>query len=149
VRVRGGRRPDVGGGDGRPTPGSTRGNRQRWRRKNKNPFLSYTYSHSPAPDAGCERLVRNLQSLEAAHPASENTMVIFMDEYRKAKALDVAASRQYDEALLCVNWNPAIGAVAMSSYQTPQELSPSLPEDFSNTPVEAFLDRVYALATQI
>ena len=37
----------------------------------------------------------------------------------------------------------------MSCYQTEQELSPQLPEDFSAVDVPAFLDRVYALATQV
>ena len=76
-------------------------------------------------------------------------MVIYMDEYRKAQAMDVAKHGQYDEELLCVNWNPAIRVLAMSCYQTEQELSPQLPEDFSKTDAEAFLNRVYALATQV
>lgn len=79
----------------------------------------------------------------------ENAMVIYMDQYRKAKAAKRAEHRRYDEELLCVNWNPAIGLIAMSCYQTVQELSPQLPEDFSNVDVSAFLDRVYALASQI
>jgi hypothetical protein len=64
-----------------------------------------------------------------------------MDDYRKAQAMNVAAHRQYDEELLCV--------LAMSLYQTNQELSPELPEDFSKIDADAFLDRVYALATQV
>lgn len=75
-------------------------------------------------------------------------MVIYLDDYRKAKAAQPAQAR-YDEDLLCANWNPAVGLVAMSCYQTERELSPQLPEDFSNVDVPAFLDRVYALATQI
>ena len=76
-------------------------------------------------------------------------MVIFLDEYRKAKAAKSAEHVRYDEDLLCVNWNPAVGLVAMSCYQTERELSPQLPEDFSAVDVPAFLDRVYALATQV
>ncbi len=76
-------------------------------------------------------------------------MVIFLDEYRKAKAAKSAGHARYDEDLLCVNWNPAVGLVAMSCYQTEQELSPQLPEDFSAVDVPAFLNRVYALATQV
>jgi hypothetical protein len=72
-----------------------------------------------------------------------------MDDYRKAQAMNVAPHRQYDEELLCVNWNPAIRVLAMSLYQTNQELSPELPEDFSKIDADAFLDRVYALATQV
>jgi len=37
----------------------------------------------------------------------------------------------------------------MSCYQTEQEFSPQLPEDFASVDVKAFLDRVYALATQV
>jgi hypothetical protein len=37
----------------------------------------------------------------------------------------------------------------MSCYQNSNELSPQLPEDFSNVNVTDFLDRVYALASQI
>lgn len=76
-------------------------------------------------------------------------MVIYMDDYRKAKAAKPAERRRYDEDLLCVNWNPSVGLVALSCYQTEQELSPQLPEDFTAVDVPAFLDRVYALATQV
>ena len=76
-------------------------------------------------------------------------MVIYMDDYRKAQELKVAEHERYDEELLCVNWNPALRVLAMSCYQTARELSPQLPESFSSTDAEAFLDRVYALATQV
>lgn len=76
-------------------------------------------------------------------------MVIYMDDYRKAQAMNVAAHRRYDEELLCANWNPAVRVLAMSWYQTSRELSPELPEDFSKIDADAFLGRVYALATQV
>jgi hypothetical protein len=77
-------------------------------------------------------------------------MVIYLDDYRKAKAAKrVEAAERYDEELLCVNWNPAVRLVAMSCFQTEQELSPKLPEDMSTIDAGAFLDRVYALASQI
>ena len=76
-------------------------------------------------------------------------MVIYMDDYRKAQDVKVAQHERYDEELLCVNWNPALRVLAMSCYQTARELSPQLPESFSNIDAEAFLDRVYALATQV
>ena len=76
-------------------------------------------------------------------------MLIYLDDYRKAKAAKrVEYSSRYDEELLCVNWNPAVSLVALSCYQTPQELSPALPED-SAMIEPAFMDRVYALASQI
>jgi hypothetical protein len=53
-----------------------------------------------------------------------------------------------EEEPLCVNWNPAFSVIALSCYQTPQELSPQLPEDYVALE-PAFLERVYALASQI
>jgi hypothetical protein len=79
----------------------------------------------------------------------EAAMVIYMDDYRKAKAMKVAGLRRYDDELLCVNWNPAIAVIGISRYQSAQELSPQLPEDLTTVDVRAFLDRVYALASQI
>jgi hypothetical protein len=76
-------------------------------------------------------------------------MLIYLDDYRKAKAPKPAEYSRYDEELLCVNWNPAVSVVALTCYQTPQELSPNLPEDFTAVDVQAFMNRVYALATQI
>lgn len=76
-------------------------------------------------------------------------MIIYLDDYRKAKAAKRPERSCYDEELLCVNWNPAIGVIAMSCYQTEQELSPQLPEDFASVDVKSFLERVYALATQV
>ena len=76
-------------------------------------------------------------------------MVIYMDDYRKAQDVKVAKHERYDEELLCVNWNPAVKVVALSCYQTPQELSPALPDDFTAFDVQAFMNRVYALASQI
>jgi hypothetical protein len=76
-------------------------------------------------------------------------MLIYLDDYRKAKAAKLVAYGRYDEELLCVNWNPAISVVALSSYQRAEELSPALPEDFTAVDVQAFMSRVYALASQI
>ena len=77
-------------------------------------------------------------------------MIISLDEYRKAReAKRVSASQRQEQELLCVNWSPAVSLVAMSCFQTEQEFSPQLPEDFSNIDACAFLDRVYALASQI
>ena len=77
-------------------------------------------------------------------------MIISLDEYRKAREAKRAGKTQrYDEELLCVNSNPAVSLVAMTCFQTERELSPELPEDFSKIDAGAFLDRVYALASQI
>ena len=75
-------------------------------------------------------------------------MVIYLDDYRRAKAPQIQYGR-CDEELLCVNWNPAVSVVARSSYQTAQELSPELPEDFQAVDMKGFMSRVHTLATQI
>ena len=74
-------------------------------------------------------------------------MVIYMDDYRKVQAAKLAV-RCREEELLCVNWNPAFSVVALSCYQTPQELSPQLPDENAGLP-SAFITRVSALASQI
>jgi len=76
-------------------------------------------------------------------------MVIYLDAYRKAQSAKHVDCNRYDEELLCVNWNPAVRLIAMSCYQTPQELSPQMPEDFKDVDVSAFMNRVYSLASQI
>ena len=77
-------------------------------------------------------------------------MIVYLDEYRKAKAAKTAATRQrYDAERMCVNWNPAFRSLATFCYQQPHELSPQLPDDFTAIDVDAFVNRVHALATQI
>lgn len=75
-------------------------------------------------------------------------MVINLANYRKTRAVKQTGARR-DEELLCVNWNPAFGVVALSCYQTPQELSPQLPDDFEGIDVPALMDRLHSLASQI
>jgi len=75
-------------------------------------------------------------------------MVININDYRKAKAAKTTASRRDDE-LLCVNWSPAYAVVALSCYQTPQEMSPQLPDEFENVDMTAFMGRLRALSSQI
>lgn len=79
--------------------------------------------------------------------ATEMAMVIYLDDYRKALAARVDTAHRYDKQVLCVNWNPAVPIAA--SYGAESQLSPRLPEDLSTVDVSAFLDRVYALASQI
>jgi hypothetical protein len=80
-------------------------------------------------------------------------MVIDMNEFRKAKALKAnsaaAASARRDGELLCVNWSPAYAVVALSCYQTPQELSPQLPDEFEGIDMADFMGRLRALSSQI
>jgi len=75
-------------------------------------------------------------------------MVININDYRKTKAAKAPASRR-DEELLCVNWSPAYALVALTSYQTPQELSPQLPDEFEGVDMTAFMGRLRALSSQI
>ena len=74
-------------------------------------------------------------------------MVICMDDYRKARAVKLPGNCR-DEELLCVNWNPAFGVVALTTYQTPREQSPQLPENLADVE-PSMMDRIYALASQI
>ena len=77
-------------------------------------------------------------------------MIIVLDDYRNTKAARRSEpALRHDEELLCVNWNPAVRLIAMSCFQTEEELSPQLPEDFSEIDAGIFLDRIYALASQI
>ncbi len=78
-------------------------------------------------------------------------MLINLNDYRKAKAQKQEVKlpvQRLDEELLCVNWNPAFGVIALSTFQRPQELSPELPENFEPVRTD-FIHRVSALATQI
>jgi hypothetical protein len=75
-------------------------------------------------------------------------MVVRLEEYRRARAQKLASHRR-DEELLCVNWNPAFGVVALSWFKTPQELSPQLPDDFEGIDMPALIERLQALASQI
>jgi hypothetical protein len=75
-------------------------------------------------------------------------MVINLNEYRAARTRKLLA-RQSEEELLCVNWNPAFGVVALSWFKTPQELSPQLPDDFEGVDMPAFIERLQTLASQI
>jgi len=72
-------------------------------------------------------------------------MVVYLDQYRKAKA----PARYYGGERLCVNGNPASGVIVMTGIQNTNDLSPDLPEDFTQVDGEALLGRVYALASQI
>jgi hypothetical protein len=77
-------------------------------------------------------------------------MVIDLDQYRKARQAKAAAvTRRYDEELMCVNWAPGRAMSAIFCYRPPHQLSPHLPDDLAAIDVDAFIDRVYGLASQI
>lgn len=79
-------------------------------------------------------------------------MVIYLDEYRNAKAKAKAAVMQqqfHEEELMCVNWTPTASVLATFGYQHPHEESPSLPDNLAAVDVDAFVEHVQTLATQI
>jgi len=80
---------------------------------------------------------------------SETVMVIYMDQYRKAKATSVAMRHRRDEERMCVNSSPAVAMLATFCCRHPHAFSPQLPDDLASIDIEAFLDRVYGLASQI
>jgi hypothetical protein len=75
-------------------------------------------------------------------------MVININDYRKSKAVKAPGARR-DGELMCVNWSPAYAVVALSCYQTPQEMSPQLPDEFEGIDMTAFMGRLRALSSQI
>ncbi len=75
-------------------------------------------------------------------------MLIYLDDYRRAKSAKRIEYSRHDDELMCVNWNPAFGVIALSCFQRPQELSPALPEDAAAVE-PAFMNRVSTLASQI
>ena len=76
-------------------------------------------------------------------------MVIYMDQYRTAKAAPVAWLKNgtYGEEVMRASWNPAV--VQMIREATPLTPSPELPDELSGLDTEEFLGRVYGLASLI
>ena len=79
----------------------------------------------------------------------EAVMVIYMDQYRKAKATSVAMRQRREEELMCVHRSPAVAMSATFCCRHAHAFSPQLPDDLASIDIEAFLDRVYGLASQI
>ena len=76
-------------------------------------------------------------------------MVIYMDDYRKARKSRERHGR-IDESVMCANGAPHVSVVAASECESGAEWSPELPEQFLTLEAATtFLDRVYALATQV
>ena len=76
-------------------------------------------------------------------------MVIHMDEYRPAKSepAEWLKNGTYGGAVMQAERNPAF--VQMLREPAYASLSPALPHDMSTVDVDAFLGRVYGLATLI
>ncbi len=76
-------------------------------------------------------------------------MVIYLDQHRQASATPGSRWKNgtYGDELMNSNWNPDV--FNLSDDVAPYVISPELPDDDSALDVNAFLDKVYALATQI
>ena len=76
-------------------------------------------------------------------------MVIYMDDYRTAKSMPVECLKNgtYGEEIMQASWNPAVMQMVHATAGAPS--SPDFPDDLSTLDVDAFLGRVYALATLI
>lgn len=77
-------------------------------------------------------------------------MVIYLDRYQNAKAArSLPSEERYSEELLYANWNPMVAISATLSDQCLREYSPPLPNNLATIDCDAFLNRVYALASRI
>ena len=75
-------------------------------------------------------------------------MIIYMDEIRQSRAARVAMADR-DARLACAGGGPVVARAIAFCCAHAHELSPGLPDDFAAIDVEAFIDRVYGLASQI
>jgi hypothetical protein len=76
-------------------------------------------------------------------------MIIQLEQYRKARARKTRIDADYDDELLCVNWNPAVAVTPVAVNRTATAVIPD-PLDFCvGMDFEEFLAHTYALATQI
>jgi len=76
-------------------------------------------------------------------------MVIYLDQHRAVSAIPGSGFKNstYEDEIMDSNWNPAV--VYLGGDIAQRSISPELPDDDSTLDVNAFLDKVYALATQI
>jgi hypothetical protein len=76
-------------------------------------------------------------------------MVIYIDRYRTAKTEPAKWLKNgtYGDEVMQAEWNPAVIQVLREPAHA--SLSPELPHDMSAVDVDAFLNRVYGLATLI
>lgn len=75
-------------------------------------------------------------------------MVIYLDEYRKARAIRRAVQdRNGEEPEEWVNTG-AVATVSAIFFQRPAEFSPELPEETTSIELDKVLDRIRALASQ-
>ena len=73
--------------------------------------------------------------------------VIFMEQHRGTRKPPFVFAGDYEDEILSAGWNPAVPHLIQDVARYSR--SPELPESLSTVDVDAFLDRVYALATQV
>ena len=76
-------------------------------------------------------------------------MVIYLDQFKPAKAEPTTWLKNvtYGDEVMQAGWNPAL--IHMLPESIPALSSHELPRDMSTVDVDAFLNRVYELATLI
>lgn len=82
-------------------------------------------------------------------------MLVYLDDYRKARSGATQTSVSdvrlkngtYGDDVMNAGWNPAV--LYALHTPPPQALSPELPDDLSTIDTEAFMNRIYALASQV
>ena len=76
-------------------------------------------------------------------------MVIYLDQYRTAEMAPATWLKNgtYGDEVMDAGWNPAV--VHMLRGAAPVVPSHDLPHDLATVDVDAFLDRVYGLASLI
>ena len=76
-------------------------------------------------------------------------MVIYLDQYRAEKPAPAAWLKNdtYGDEVMQASWNPAV--IQMLREPTQAVPSPELPDELADGDVDAFLARVYGLATLI
>lgn len=75
-------------------------------------------------------------------------MLIYLDEYRKARAKRAALQDRQGEVQEYIDAGAIATVSAIFCFRHPRELSPELPEDLGSVDLDQFLDRIYALASQ-
>ena len=98
------------------------------------------------------RLARKLHTVPGEDMTTYGgNVVIDLEQYRRLKRSRVASvlALRCEEERMCVNWTPSRGMAALFCYRDPRSMSPQLPDDFAGLDVEDFIDRLYALASQV
>jgi len=80
---------------------------------------------------------------------SDIVMLIYLDEYRNAKAIRAAVQNRHREERECINMAAVATVSAVFCFQRPAQLSPELPEDLTSVDLDKVLDRIRALASQL